>query len=173
MAKTRSLGIAAGLILGFSVLSPASGAPENLTRMATPPQPTWSELSVKQKIILAPLCDSWDSLAYYRQKKWLTIASRFSTLSPEEQRRVQEQMQEWNALSPEQQQEARKNYKTVLQLSREERQEFKQKWAEYVRLPESEKKKFLKGEPLEKLRKSASQPDTRRTPETSIPEATP
>ncbi|MDR1368134.1 MAG: DUF3106 domain-containing protein [Candidatus Accumulibacter sp.] len=173
MAKAYIVGIATGLFLGFSVSPAAFGTPEKLSLMATPPQPAWSELTVKQKIILAPLCDNWDSLEYYRQKKWLSIAARFSSLSPAEQRRIQGQMQEWNTLTPEQQRQARKNFKTTRQLSRDERQEFKRKWAEYVSLPESEKKRFLQGEPLERLKKSRSVPDASRTPEAQVPEATP
>ncbi|MDR1275883.1 MAG: DUF3106 domain-containing protein [Candidatus Accumulibacter sp.] len=169
MAKARVFGIAAGLLFGFSLVSPAFAAPENLSLMATPPQPTWTELTVKQKIVLAPLCDSWDALEYYRQKKWLSIVNRFSSLSPAEQRRVQEQMQEWNTLTPEQQEEARKNFKTTRRLSHEKRQEFRRKWAEYVSLSESEKKRFLQGESLESIRKGSSE----NAPDAPSPEATP
>ena len=45
--------------------------------IATPPQPKWTELTVQQRVVLAPLSDEWDSMEYYRQKKWLGIALRF------------------------------------------------------------------------------------------------
>ena len=63
--------------------------------IATPPQPQWTELSVEQRTILAPLSDDWDAMEYSRQKKWLGITRRFATMTPEEQRRIQGQMQEW------------------------------------------------------------------------------
>jgi len=110
--------------------------------IATTPQPMWSELSVQQKIILAPLSDDWDSMESYRQKKWLGIVNRFSAMTPEEQRRVQGQMQEWGKLTSEQRQLARENFKTVNQLPLEKKQELKQKWEEYSNLPEDEKEKL-------------------------------
>jgi hypothetical protein len=99
-------------------------------------------LTVQQKIVLAPISDDWDSLEYYRQKKWLSIVTRFPSMAPEEQRRIQGQMQEWDKLSAEQRQQARQNFKTASQLPDEKKQEFKKKWAEYVNLPDDEKEKF-------------------------------
>jgi len=110
--------------------------------IATPPQPKWSELTVQQKIVLAPLSDDWDSLEYYRQKKWLGIAARYPVMTPEEQRRIQVQMQAWGKLTPEQRQLARENFKTAKQLPVEKKQELKQKWEEYSSLPEDEKEKL-------------------------------
>jgi hypothetical protein len=75
--------------------------------IATPPQPQWTELSVEQRTILAPLSDDWDAMEYSRQKKWLGITRRFATMTPEEQRRIQGQMQEWGKLTPEQRRLAR------------------------------------------------------------------
>ena len=51
------------------VLSPSA--------IATPAQPQWSELTVEQKTILAPLSYDWDGMDYARQKKWLGITRRF------------------------------------------------------------------------------------------------
>lgn len=110
--------------------------------IATASQPMWSELTVPQKIILAPLSDDWDSMESYRQKKWLGIANRFSVMNPDEQRRVQGQMQEWGKLTSEQRQLARENFKTVKQLPAEKKQELKQKWEEYSNLPVEEKEKL-------------------------------
>lgn len=110
--------------------------------IATPPQPMWSELTVPQKIVLAPLCDDWDSLEYHRQKKWLAIAANFSTMTPEEQRRIQRQMQRWGKLTPEQRQTARENFKTASQLPAEKKEALKKKWEEYSNLPEDEKERI-------------------------------
>ena len=138
MAKTRLAAIVFSCLLFTSVWAETASP----SLVVTPPQPKWSELTVRQKIVLAPLADDWDSLEYFRQKKWLSIVTRFATMTPGEQRRIQAQMQEWGKLTAEQRQLARENFKTANQLSAEEKQEFKKKWEEYVNLPDDEKEKF-------------------------------
>lgn len=132
----------AAVILSLFLTASGWAATPSPSLVATAPQPMWSELSVQQKIILAPLSDDWDSLESYRQKKWLGIVDRFSAMKPDEQRRVQGQMQEWGKLTSEQRQQARENFKTVNQLPAEKKQELKQKWEEYTNLPEDEKEKL-------------------------------
>lgn len=113
---------------------PGWAAPSNPALMATPPQPKWSDLSIPQRIVLAPLSDDWDAMENYRQKKWISIAARFSEMPPEEQRRIQVQMQSWDKLSPEERNAARENFKTANQLPTEKKQQLKQKWEEYSSL---------------------------------------
>ena len=137
MAKTRHAGIAAlGCLL---VVSTGWAATPSPSLIAVPPQPKWTELKVEQKIVLAPLSDDWDAMENYRQKKWLGIAARFFSLTPDEQRRIQTQMQEWDKLTPEERQAARDKFKTANQLPADKKQELKQKWEEYSSLPEKEK----------------------------------
>lgn len=138
MVKTRLVAII------FSCVVAATGWAEtpSPSLIATPPQPMWSELTVKQKIVLAPLSDDWDSMEYFRQKKWLGIAARFNQMTPEEQRRIQGQMQAWGKLTAEQRQLARENFKTANQLPLEKKQELRQKWEEYSSLPQDEKEKL-------------------------------
>lgn len=143
MAKQQIAGIALSLLL----ISPGWSQTTSPSVIATPPQPTWSELTVPQKIVLAPLSDEWDSLESYRQKKWLGIAARFSSFTADEQRRLQGQMQEWRKLTPEERQFARENYKTTSQLSADKKQDLKQKWEEYSNLPEEEKDRLKKQAP--------------------------
>ena len=100
----------------LTLTASAWAAPPSPSLIATPPQPKWTELTVQQKIVLAPLSDEWDSMEYYRQKKWLGIAVRFPSMTPQEQRRIQEQMQEWDKLSPEERQLAREKFKSATQL---------------------------------------------------------
>ncbi len=138
MVKSRIVGIIFSCVLA----APGLAATSSPSLIATPPQPKWSDLTVQQKIVLAPLSDDWDSLEYYRQKKWLGIATRFSTMLPEEQRRIQVQMQAWDKLTPEERQIARENYKTANRLPAEKKQELKQKWEEYSSLPDEEKEKL-------------------------------
>mgnify|MGYP003589493883 CR=1 FL=1 len=139
MAQTRRFAVAITL---FFLAFPGWATPANPALMATPPQPKWSDLSVPQKIVLAPLSDDWDSMENYRQKKWLSIASRFFEMTVDEQRRVQIQMQSWDKLSPEERRTARENYKSASQLSSERKQQLKQKWEEYSNLPDAEKEKL-------------------------------
>lgn len=143
MAKTR----VAGIILSALLISPsvnwAAETPgPSLLSGVTAAQPAWSDLSVEQKIVLAPLCDDWDSLDSFRQKKWLGIAANFAKLSPDEQRRIQGQMQTWGKLSAAQREQAREKFKLTSQLSAEKKAAFKAKWEEYSRLPPDEKEKF-------------------------------
>ena len=149
MAKQH---VFAAVILGSFLISTGQAQTSSPSLIATPPQPTWSELSVPQKIVLAPLSDEWDSMESYRQKKWLGIVARFSSMTPDEQRRIQGQMQEWRKLTPQERHVARENYKTTRQLPAEKKQELKQKWEEYQNLPEEEK---------EKLKQQASRPSSK------------
>jgi hypothetical protein len=110
--------------------------------IVTLPQPQWTELTVAQKVILAPLSDDWDAMEYNRQKKWLGITRRFASMTPEEQRRVQVQMQEWGKLTPEQRRVARENFMTANKLPTEKKQELRQKWEQYSSLPEEEKERL-------------------------------
>jgi hypothetical protein len=133
-------------LLGAIILSSfltVSGwaATPNPSVIATPPQPHWNELTRQQKTVLAPLSGDWDAMEYYRRKKWIGIAERFPNMAPDEQRRLQGQMQEWAKLTPEQRRLAREKFQTVNQLPTEKKQELKQKWEEYSNLPEEEKEK--------------------------------
>ena len=134
MAKTRLIGVIFCCIVASAVRAEETSSP---TLLVTPAQPKWSDLTVPQRIVLAPLSDDWDSFENFRQKKWLGIAARFPGLAQEEQRRIQKQMQEWGKLTPEQRKIARENYKAAKQLPIEKKQELKQKWEEYASLPSS------------------------------------
>ena len=116
------------------VLSPSA--------IATPAQPQWSELTVEQKTILAPLSYDWDGMDYARQKKWLGITRRFYRMTADEQRRVQVQMQDWGKLTPQQRRLARENFITANKLPIEKKQELRLKWQEYSSLPDEEKERL-------------------------------
>lgn len=142
MAQARLLAALGGLIVLLGTAGPAGSATTSPTLVATPPQPSWRELTVEQKIVLAPLSDDWDSFEYFRQKKWLSIASRFMSMTADEQRRILGQMQEWGKLTPEQRRQARENFKSASHLSASEKEELKKKWEEYSSLPDEEKAKL-------------------------------
>ena len=164
MVKTRRIGI----ILSFLLATSGWAETSSPSLVATPPQPIWSELTVQQKIILAPLSSDWDSLPFFRQKKWLGIATRFPTMTPEEQRRIQGQMQAWGKLTPEQRQLARENFKTANQLPAEKKQELKLKWQEYSNLPDDIKEKLKRQAERDSISKPG-QPPGQPTPPSPLP----
>lgn len=136
----EKLGVA--LVLTSFIATTAMADVLNPSAIATLPQPQWTELTVEQKVVLAPLSDEWDAMDYARQKKWLSITRRFAMMTPDEQRRVQAQMQEWGKLTPEQRRLARENFVSASKLPMEKKQELRQKWQEYSSLPEEEKEKL-------------------------------
>ena len=171
MAKSLLAGIV--LICMFSSLGWA--ATPSPTLIATPPQPKWSELTVPQKMILAPLADDWDSFEYYRQKQWLGITARFPTMSSGEQSRIQKQMQEWGKLTPAQRQKARENFLSTAQLPAEKKEQLKQKWEEYSKLPPEEKEKLKQQSTNTKPAPNAAKTTTQqqRIPAAETPSLTP
>jgi hypothetical protein len=101
--------------------------------------PLWQELSAPQKAALAPLANEWDALEVSRKKKWLEIGTRFSSMKPDEQQRVQERMREWAKLTPEQRRVARESFARAKKLDPEQKSA---QWQQYQQLPEEQKKKL-------------------------------
>ena len=110
-------------------------------------QPSWKELSSEQQRILAPLSGEWDKLEGFRRKKWLGIAQRYQSLSPDEQVRMQRRMTAWAKLTPEERKRARDQFLSLQKESPEKKEAVKQKWEAYKDLPEAEKAR-LKAEAL-------------------------
>lgn len=142
MAKRQLVG---GIALCAALLSPAWADPPTTAVIGTPPQPTWSQLSIDQRVVLAPLGNEWDRMEHVRRKKWLLIAERFAKMKPEEQRRMQDRMREWALMTPEQRAKVRDSYKEFAQLPAEQKQAVKQKWETYSNLPEEEKARLKQG----------------------------
>jgi len=113
------------------------------------PQPSWAELSIEQKRVLAPLAGEWDKMDGFRRKKWLGIAQRYPSLSPDEQARMQWRMTDWAKLTPDERKQAREKYQSLQKASPEKKEAVKQKWEEYKEFPESEKDR-LKAEAARK-----------------------
>ncbi|MFD2272905.1 DUF3106 domain-containing protein [Undibacterium arcticum] len=64
-----------------------------------------------QQTALAPLAAEWDKLDPIRkQKKWLEISNKYSSMKPDDQQRLQERMHEWVKLTPEQRRVAREKF---------------------------------------------------------------
>lgn len=111
---------------------------------ATPrqPPPTWAELSTEQKQVLAPLEAEWDKIDAQRRRKWIGIAKRYPSMSPEEKAKVERRMRPWASLSTEERRAARDRYKKLERMPPEKRDILKQRWDEYKQLPEEERKRL-------------------------------
>lgn len=149
MARTRrGLALAVALWLVAQICNAAIVPPLS--------QPSWSELNAEQKRTLAPLAGDWDKMEGFRRKKWLGIAQRFQTLSPDEQTRMQRRMTAWAKLTPDERKHARDQFKSLQKAPPEKKEAVKLKWQEYKELPEGEKAR-LKTE-------AASRPTPRPAP---------
>lgn len=124
------------LVLGLSLAATGHAALPELT------QPDWAQLTPRQRQTLAPLAADWNAMEAFRRKKWLGIAERYPTMSPEEQERIQRRMRDWAVLSPEERQQAREKYKSIKKVSPEQRESLRQNWEEYKALPADEKKRL-------------------------------
>jgi hypothetical protein len=152
MARSGSLAAIAAAVLLFAFYIPAQAAVPQLR------QPAWAELTAEQKQILAPLAQDWDKLEGYRRKKWLGIAQRYPSMSPDEQARLQRRMKDWAALTPEQRRKVREQYKVLQKAPPEHREAVKQKWQEYKELPEDEKKRLAETAARKPTPKAGSRP---------------
>lgn len=112
-------------------------------------QPSWAELTVEQKRILAPLAPEWDKMEGFSRKKWIGIAQRYPSLSADEQARMQRRMTDWAKLTPDERKRARDKFKSLQKDPPEKKEAVKLKWQEYKQLPESEKTR-LKAEAAQK-----------------------
>jgi len=135
---------------------PASAAAPSLNT------PNWVDLNPQQKVILAPLAGEWNRMEPYRRQKWLGIAKRFPTMTPDEQARVQERMLVWVKLSPDERKAARDKYKDIKKAGPEKQAVLKERWREYENLPDDEKKR-LKAKP------AARKPKVERPPPGGAP----
>ncbi|WP_133650610.1 DUF3106 domain-containing protein [Paraburkholderia flava] len=103
----------------------------------------WARLSNAERVALAPFASQWDTFSDERRRKWLKIASRYSKLSPDAQKRLHDRMTEWTRMTPEQRRVARENYQVSKELPRETRQNA---WKAYQQLPEELKERLAASE---------------------------
>ncbi len=147
-----------GLILAVALwlAAPLSHA------VVVPPlsQPSWAQLTAEQKRVLAPLAGEWDKMEGFRRKKWLGIAQRYTSLTPDEQARIQRRMTDWAKLTPDERKRARDQYMSLQNAPPEKKEAVKQKWQEYKELPESEKARLK----AEAVKKPTPRPAPSKTP---------
>ncbi len=124
-----------------SVIAPVK--PPAISPPINPPKaevhPLWTELTAAQQVALAPLQAEWSKIDGFRKKKWVQISSRFASMKPEEQQRLQENMRIWAKLSPDERRHARETYSRAKSLDREQKSA---KWQQYQQLSDAEKKKL-------------------------------
>ena len=117
----------AALLLGLFLTS-AIAAPKEKEK-----GPVWASLTADQQQALAPLSGEWSKLAR---------AKRYPAMQPEEQKRMQNRMQNWAKLTHEQRWEAREQYRSIGKAAPNRREELRKYWAEYQALPPHEKRMF-------------------------------
>ena len=92
----------------------------------------WSALTPPQREALAPLERDWPAIDAPRKQKWIALAGRFNTLSPEERARINARMVEWAKLTPAERGQARLRFEEARQLPVPDRSEA---WRAYQALP--------------------------------------
>ncbi|MDR0933500.1 MAG: DUF3106 domain-containing protein [Burkholderiaceae bacterium] len=130
-------------------------------------KPYWNDLTAEQRDALAPLEQVWDRIATARKKKWLEIAQRMESMSPEARKRMQKRIQVWVNLTPEERKEARHNYLLAKKL--EVRNKSLQ-WQEYQSLPEEKKRELAEKARKQRQRQLGETPPPAEKPATAPPE---
>jgi Protein of unknown function (DUF3106) len=96
----------------------------------------WASLTASQQRALAPLKGQWSEIDSSRKLKWLVVSDRFPSMSAEDQRRMQDRMDEWSRLTPTQRAQTRLQFQETRSTSDQEKRE---RWAQYQTLSPEQK----------------------------------
>ena len=99
----------------------------------------WPALTPAQREALAPLERDWPAIDASRKQKWIALAGRFNTLSPEERARINARMVEWAKLTPAERGQARLRFEEARQLPVPDRSE---RWRAYQALPPEQRQQL-------------------------------
>jgi hypothetical protein len=99
----------------------------------------WADMKPAQQSTLKPLERDWAAISSPQKQKWLELSTRFPTMTPAEQGRVQERMSEWARMTPQQRGQARLNFQEAKQLPTEDRQA---RWDAYQALSPEQKQRL-------------------------------
>jgi len=99
----------------------------------------WHALTPAQREALAPLERDWPGIDAPRKQKWVALAARFNTLSPEERARINARMVEWTKLTPAERGQARLRFEEARQLPVPDRSEA---WKAYQALPPEQRQQL-------------------------------
>lgn len=100
------------------------------------PPATWSGLTPKQQVLLAPLERDWADISDAQRSKWLSATPTLATMSGEEIKRVHDRIRDWTLLSGSERVNARIGFQVAKQLTAEQRQA---RWEAYQALPLAER----------------------------------
>lgn len=124
----------------------AIAAPNNVrpsaakSTAAAPPVetgPGWETLTTPQKLALYPLAERWALISEAQKRRWLSLATNFSALPPEEQTKFHDRMTDWASLSAQQRNQARLNYAVTNRLARDDK---RAQWEAYQALSDDERR---------------------------------
>ncbi len=135
----------AGALLALAAACLADGAAaqaggQPVPAAASDNPASWSALKPAQREALAPLRDDWHHLDSIQQQRWIGIADRFPTMSPEARERAQSRMADWSRMSPEQRGEARLRYREAQRVDPAERRD---RWQEFQALTPEQRQQWL------------------------------
>ena len=99
-------------------------------------------LSAAQRDVLAPLGGDWNHLDDDRRRKWLDLAQRFPSMTPDEQARMRARMSYWSSLTPEERVEARERYKRLQAMPADQRETLRRQWEAYEGLSPEERSRL-------------------------------
>ncbi|MCE2948174.1 MAG: DUF3106 domain-containing protein [bacterium] len=114
----------------WAPLLPAAAGTVHAASATAARAPSWAQLPQAQKEFLAPLEESWDSLAVQTRRKLIGIAQRQATMTSEQRERVKSRLSQWSQLSAEERDRARKNYQQLNKLPADQRQDLARRWQE-------------------------------------------
>jgi hypothetical protein len=117
----------------------APGAASSATATVREEGIRWSALTPPQREALAPLERDWPGIDSPRKQKWIALAGRFNTLSPEERARIHTRMVEWAKLTPAERGQARLRFEEARQLPVPDRSE---RWRAYQALPPEQRQQL-------------------------------
>lgn len=138
LSTLAGIGLAQTGVLAISPAKPVASTTA-VTAPKAEARPLWTELTASQQLALAPLQSEWSKIDSFRKKKWLQISSRFDSMKPDEQQRLQENMRVWAKLSPDERRHAREVYSRTKKLDAEQKSA---QWQQYQQLPDTEKNKL-------------------------------
>lgn len=171
-----------GALLAFAAATvssqasrPAASSPAIAPAARSEDGVRWRDLSPQQRETLAPLEHEWSTIDGPRKQKWLTLAGRFRSLSPDERTRISARMSDWARLTPAERGQARMRFEEVRQVPAPDRNA---RWEAYQALPADARQKFAARAASAAGSSPAQRPsrpprDTREAKVNVVPSATP
>lgn len=117
-----------------TLATPKSDAVKPATAKPSKPEPkapTWQELNLKQKQLLAELATQWDQQTDRLRNDLIKVANKYPKMKPDEQERVRRRITRWANLTPEQRDTARARFQHIKKQPPEKQKEVKRKWEKY------------------------------------------